>query len=72
MALSTDRESFSIVGCKGITVSDIVTDVVNGNARLIQFFTDPVNTTNRRPVLEVMIYDSDPASLQVHTPLLVF
>ena len=72
MALQLDSQHLTIDNCKGIVITDIEVDEVNGFARRIQFYVDLASVENRRPVLEIMLYDDSEANLMVHTPELMF
>jgi hypothetical protein len=73
MALSYDRMSLRIDGVTFTTVSDVVQDAVSGGyVRLIQFFTDAVDATNPRPVLEITLTGDAALDVELQTPKLNF
>lgn len=70
--ITFDRANLSLQGVQGIEVSDITADPISGGfVRRVQFYVDPLNTVNRRPVLELMLYGEEEA-LKVKTPSLEF
>jgi hypothetical protein len=55
-----DRSNLRIDGVQSIEISPIQPDQAGTQyVRLIQLYTDPPTTTNRRPVLEIAVYGGD-------------
>jgi hypothetical protein len=72
MPLTINSEVLRIDGITSIEVSDDVADPDSGGyTRKIEFYTDPLDSTNRRPVLTVLSYGDKP-NLLITTPTLKF
>lgn len=72
MPLTINSQVLRIDGVTSIEVSDDVADVDSGGyTRKIDFYTDPLDATNRRPILTVLSYGDKP-NLQILTPTLKF
>jgi hypothetical protein len=78
MGLVVNRQEMEIDGLNQIVVSTIQPDK-NSSAyvRIIQFYTDTVDTDNRRPVLTVTLYGGnqqnlDQSPLDIAVPASVF
>jgi hypothetical protein len=55
-----DRSNLRIDGVQSVEISPIQPDTSSTQyVRLIQIYTDPSTTTNRRPVLEIAVYGGD-------------
>ncbi len=69
----TTRLSLLLDSATTITVSDIVHDDDAGDwVRKLQFYTDPPETANRQPVLELTLRGATQAAVQIQTPQLSF
>jgi hypothetical protein len=60
VAFTFDSSKLIVVGVQSIVISPIQPDT-NSTAylRLVQIYTDPPTTVNRRPVLEIALYGGD-------------
>lgn len=73
MTVTTVAVTNRIDGNTSVFVSDIEEDpdVAGQFVRRVEFYTDPIQQGNRRPVLTVMIY-GDEEALKIKTPNLTF
>jgi hypothetical protein len=72
MALTYLSEVLRIDDLTSISVSDIEPDAASGGfARRIEFYTDALDLTNRRPVVTIMAYGTE-ENLKILTPTLQF
>lgn len=69
MTVTTVEQTMEIDATTSVEVSDIElgTDGLTYE-RQVTFYTDPVNDTNRRPVLTVNIYSTDQTALKITIP----
>jgi hypothetical protein len=73
MGPSFDRLSLRIDSVQFTIVSDVVQDQTTGKyVRLIQFYTDPADTLNPRPILEVTLTGDEAIDVELQTPKLNF
>ena len=73
MAIAIDKQVLTLAGVTSITVSEIVPDEVNGGfVRRIYFYTEPLETANRRPDIELLMTSDTEANLELQTPNLRF
>lgn len=73
MAIEFSRTNVLIEGVKSISVSEIESETGSGvYVRKLMIYTDALNATNRRPVLEIELRDTVEASLEIETPTLSF
>jgi hypothetical protein len=69
MPFSFDTAKIRIDDVTSIQISDIAADPESTSyKRLIQIYTDPTTTVNRRPVLELSVYGGD-QQISDNTPL---
>jgi len=73
LAVEITRQTLTLAGTTSITVSDIAADEVNGGfVRKVLFYTDPLDSVNRRPDIELTLTADSKDSLEIQTPQLEF
>lgn len=73
MPFTFENSKLKIESVKGVLVTDIEEDTETGvYARLISVYVDDESVTNRRPVLEIYVTDTEKGSLEITTPNLTF
>ena len=60
MGFTFDSSRLNLQGVQSIIISTIQADTASTQyVRLIQLYTDPPDTPNRRPILELALYGGD-------------
>lgn len=73
MPVVTQRVTFVLdMDASGIEVSEIVADESVGYSRRLLIYTEPVNSTNRRADIEIVLTSATMEALEIPTPALKF
>jgi hypothetical protein len=78
MPIQINNQTLELDGIQSILVSDIQPDTdTDYFVRILTFFSDPISTTNRAPLLTLKLYGgsqstNDKSELEIQTPSLEF